>query len=141
MYIGKYYYSLEENGRVSLPIEFRRENNKWVVTRGLDGGLFLFREQDFQEQLLALSSRTFTKKINRDFVRLMTNEAKAVTPDKNGRIQLPEYLIEFAKLQKAIVLVGSLEKIEIWDRDTYHVYIDSIESNAEEISEQLEKNE
>lgn len=141
MFIGKYYYSLEEKGRVSLPTEFRQENNSWVVTRGLDGGLFLFRESDFQNQLQNFLLRTFTKKIHRDFVRLMTNEAKVVTPDKNGRVQLPEYLITFAKLQKAVVLVGSLEKIEIWDRDIYHNYIDSIESKAEEIAEQLEKHE
>lgn len=141
MFIGKYYYSLEEKGRISLPKEFRQEQNSWVVTRGLDGGLFLFTELDFQNQVKTLWSRTFTKKINRDFVRLMTNEAKVVTPDKNGRVQLPEYLISFAKLEKAVVLVGSLEKIEIWDRDTYHDYIDAIESQAEIIAEQLEKNE
>lgn len=141
MFIGKYYYSLEEKGRVSLPTKFRQENNSWVITRGLDGGLFLFKESDFQNQLQNLLSRTFTKKIHRDFVRLMTNEAKVVTPDKNGRVQLPEYLITFAKLQKAVVLVGSLEKIEIWDTEIYHNYIDSIESKAEEIAEQLENNE
>lgn len=141
MYIGKYYYSLEEKGRLSLPKEFRQESNSWVVTRGLDGGLFLFKESDFQAQLQNLLSRTFTKKINRDFVRLMTNEAKVVTPDKNGRISLPEYLISFAKLQKTVVIVGSLEKIEIWDQNTYHAYIDSIESNAEEIAETLENYE
>lgn len=141
MFIGKYYHSLEEKGRISLPKEFRQESNSWVVTRGLDGGLFLFKEQDFQKQLETLLSRTFTKKIHRDFVRLMTNEAKVITPDKNGRVQLPEYLITFARLQKAVVLVGSLEKIEIWDRDSYHTYIDSIESNAEEIAEQLETHE
>jgi MraZ protein len=141
MYIGKYYHSLEEKGRLSLPKEFRQENNSWVVTRGLDGGLFLFKESDFQVQLQNLLSRTFTKKKNRDFIRLMTNEAKVVTPDKNGRVHLPEYLISFAKLKKNVVLVGSLEKIEIWDRDNYHNYVDSIESQAEEIAEQLEENE
>ena len=141
MFIGKYYHTLEEKGRISLPKEFRQESNSWVVTRGLDGGLFLFKEGAFQEELKKLMSRTFTKKKHRDFVRLMTNEAKIVTPDKNGRVQLPEYLISFAQLQTAVVLVGSLEKIEIWDRDTYHNYIDSIESQAEEIAETLEENE
>lgn len=141
MYLGKYYYTLEEKGRLSLPKEYRQKNNSWVITRGLDGGLFLYKESDFQNQMNSLLSRTFTKKKNRDFVRLMTNEAKVVTPDKNGRVQLPEYLISFAKLDKAVVLVGSLEKIEIWDRDTYHNYIDSIESKAEEIAENLEENE
>lgn len=138
MFIGKYYYNLEEKGRLSLPKEYRQQSTSWVVTRGLDGGLFVYKEADFQEQLKSLLSRTFTKKIHRDFVRLMTNEAKLVIPDKNGRVQLPEYLISFAKLQKSVVLVGSLEKIEVWDRELYHAYIDSIESKAEEIAETLE---
>ena len=141
MFIGKYYFNLEEKGRLSLPKEFRQNNDSWIVTRGLDGGLFLYRENDFEKQLEKLLSRTFTKKIHRDFVRLLTNEAKSITPDKNGRVQLPEYLISFANLKKAVVVVGSLEKIEIWDRDIYHNYIDTIESTAEEIAERLEENE
>ena len=138
MFIGKYYHTLEEKGRISLPKEFRQDGDSFVITRGLDGGLFLFKQEDFQNQLKNLLSSTFTKKKNRDFVRLMTNEAKVVNPDKNGRVQLPEYLISFAKLQKAVVLVGSLEKIEIWDRDSYHQYVDSIEQHAEEIAESME---
>jgi MraZ protein len=137
MFIGKYYYTLEEKGRVSLPTKFRQKNKSWVITRGLDGGLFLFKEDDFQNEVEKLLSRTFTKKANRDFIRLMTNEAQVVTPDKNGRVHLPEYLIEFGKLKKALVLIGSGTRIEIWDQKTYHSYMDSIESEAESIAEDL----
>lgn len=138
MFIGKYYHSLEEKGRLSLPKVYRQESDAFVVTRGLDGGLFLFKEADFQTEIKTFLSRTFTKKINRDFVRLMTNEAQRVTPDKNGRVHLPEYLIAFAHLKKTVVLVGSLTRIEIWDQDTYHNYIDTIESQAESIAESLD---
>ncbi|MCB9812811.1 MAG: division/cell wall cluster transcriptional repressor MraZ [Pseudomonadales bacterium] len=138
MFIGKFYHSLEEKGRISLPKKFRRESKSWIVSRGLDGGLFIFKEEDFEKEIAKFESRTFTKKNNRDFIRLMTNEAQAVQPDKNGRVQLPEYLINFAGLNKSIVIVGSLSRIEVWDRDIYHNYIDSIEEKAEEISEELE---
>lgn len=138
MFIGKFYHSLEEKGRISLPKKFRRESKSWIVSRGLDGGLFIFKEEDFEKEIAKFESRTFTKKNNRDFIRLMTNEAQALLPDKNGRVQLPEYLINFAGLNKSIVIVGSLSRIEVWDRDLYHNYIDSIEEKAEEISEELE---
>jgi len=141
MFIGKYYHSLEEKGRISLPKKFRQENNSWIITRGLDGCLFLFKQEDFQKQVSKLKSRTFTKKGNRDFIRLMTNEAEAIEPDKNGRVQLPEYLINFANLKKSIVIVGSLTQIEIWDRDIYHDYMNIIEQKAEEITESLENPE
>ncbi len=137
MFIGKYYHALEENNRISLPKKFREIETDWVVTRGLDGGLFLFRATNFNQELKKLSQRTFTKKAHRDFIRLMTNEAQEVMADDNGRVSLPEYLIEFAQLKKDLVIVGSYERIEIWDRDIYHKYLTQIESDAEKIAERL----
>ena len=137
MFIGKYYHALEENNRLSLPKKFREIETAWIVTRGLDGGLFLFRAANFNQELNKLSQRTFTKKAHRDFIRLMTNEAQEVTADNNGRVSLPEYLIKFAQLKKELVIVGSYERIEIWDRDIYHQYLAQIEAQAEEIAEGL----
>ena len=137
MFIGRYYHTLEENGRVSLPKDFRDIETEWVVTRGLDGGLFLYRAQDFQEELQKLTERTFTRKAHRDFVRLMANDARAISADQNGRVSLPEYLIEFAKLQKQVVVVGSYSRVELWDRDLYHQYLEKIETEAETIAESL----
>ncbi len=139
MFIGKYYHKLEDNGRVSLPKKFRDEHKAWVITRGLDGSLFLFKAEDFEAEIAKLEARTFTKKINRDFIRLMTNEAQLVNNDSNGRVQLPEYLIQLAKLEKEVVIVGSHSRVEIWNRETYHTYVDSIESQAEEIAEKFEE--
>lgn len=138
MFIGRYYHTLEESKRVSLPKKFREVEKNWIVTRGLDGGLFLFRAEKFKEELNQLAQRSFTKKAHRDFVRLMANDAQEITADGNGRVSLPEYLIQFAKLKKQLVIVGSYERIEIWDRDLYHHYLENLENNAEKISESLE---
>lgn len=137
MFIGRYYHTLEAHGRVSLPKTFREQAEHWIVTRGLDGGLFVFKQEDFALQLKELNERTLTMKSNRDFIRLMTNEAAEITADANGRVQLPEYLIEFAGLQKELVVVGSYGWLEIWDRDTYHSYLSQLESQAEAIAESL----
>lgn len=138
MLIGKFYHRLEEKGRLSLPKKFRQEATAWVVTRGLDGCLFLFKQENFESQLAVVTQRTFTKKANRDFVRLLTNEAHAVSTDKHGRVNLPDYLIKFAQLKQELVVVGSLERVEIWDRDRYHRYIDQLEDTAEQIAEQID---
>ncbi len=127
-------------GRVSLPKRFRQLSKSWVVTRGLDGGLFIFRETDFLKELDQFKSRTFTKKNNRDFIRLMTNDAQMLVADKYGRVQLPEYLIKFAELKKNLVIVGSFSRIEIWDQTKYHQYIKEIEEETEVIAENLEEN-
>ncbi len=138
MFIGRYYHTLEEKGRLSLPKEFRQKAKKWVVTRGLDGGLFLMRASDFQANLEKFAKRTFTKKDNRDFVRLMAHDAKEIIPDKLGRVKLPAYLTELAGLKKQVVVVGSYNYIEIWDQARYHKYLEKLEKQAEEISERLE---
>jgi len=137
MLIGKYYHHLEANGRLSLPAKFREINKEWIVTRGLDGCLFLLQESNFKKELEKIAQSSFTKKANRDLIRLMTNEAKELTADENGRVNLPDYLIEFAQLKNNVVVVGSLNHLEVWDQDKYHHYIDQIEGQAESIAESI----
>lgn len=139
MFIGRYYHTLEGHGRLSLPKAFRDLASQWVITRGLDGGLFAFKQDQFRDKLRELTERTFTKKSNRDFIRLMTNDAVAAEVDDNGRVQLPEYLITFAHLTKRVVIVGSFDWIEIWDADLYHQYLDQLEPQAAAIAEGLTK--
>ncbi len=136
MFIGRYYHTIEEKGRVSLPKKFREAGNEWVITRGLDGGLFLFLNKTFAQEMEKLSQQSFTKKAQRDFIRLMTNEAQEVELDQSGRLLLPEYLRATAQLAKNIVIVGSYQRVELWDLERYHTYIDQLEKNAAEIAEQ-----
>lgn len=137
MLIGKYYHHLENKGRLSLPAKFREVSQAWIVTRGLDGCLFLLQESNFKQELDKIAQSSLTKKANRDLLRLMTNEASELEVDDNGRVNLPNYLIEFANLKKEVVVVGSLNHLEIWDQEKYHNYIDQIESQAENIAESI----
>lgn len=139
MFIGRYYHTIEEKGRVSLPKTFRDTTQNWVITRGLDGGVFLFSQKTFQTQLQELQNRTFTKKQDRDFLRFMTNDAYSLSQDKNGRVLLPEYLRNFAHLTKEVVIVGSFNYIEIWDRGLYHTYIDSVEKTGSSLAENVQE--
>lgn len=138
MYLGRYYHSLEDKGRVSLPKKFRENTTqRFVITRGLDGGLFLYPSDHWEKIVTQLSIRTFTKKKNRDLIRLITNDAQEVELDRLGRILIPDYLRKFARLQKDVVVIGSLHHIEIWDTKSYHEYIENIEMNAESIAEEV----
>ena len=137
MFIGRYYHHLEDKGRISLPKTFREQVTEWIVTRGLDGGLFVFPKAEYQQQLQQIATSTFTKQSHRDFVRLLTNEAREIQADSQGRVQLPEYLIEFAHLVKQVVIVGSYSWIEIWDQDRYHQYLEQVEPRAEAIAEAM----
>ena len=137
MFIGKYYYKLQQNNRISLPKEYRNFGNDWIVTRGLDGCLFIFQAPHFQKELEQLATQSFTKKAQRDLIRIMTNEAKQITADNNGRVHLPEYLIKYANLNQDLVIVGSFNRIEVWDQTNYHQYAQNLEDHAETIAEQI----
>ena len=116
----------------------RDQSDTWVVTRGLDGGLFLYPLNAFESEISKLQESSVTKKNNRDLVRIFSNEAVEVSPDKQGRVALPDYLIEFAGLGKDIVVVGSISKVELWDMKRYHAYAAELENQAEEIAEKYD---
>ncbi len=137
MFYGRYYHTMDDKGRVSLPSKFRHMSQKWVVTRGLDGGLFIFRSDDFASETAKISNLEFTKKSNRDFVRLMTNDALEVEADSLGRVLISEPLRAAVQLTKDVVIVGSLQRIEIWSVAKYHTYVDGLVEQAEEIAEQV----
>lgn len=138
MFIGKYYYKLQANGRISLPKPFRQQATDWVATRGLDGCLFIFKANTFQDELAQLATRSFTKKAHRDLIRIMTNEAVSLKVDSNGRVHLPEYLIRLAQLKSEIVIVGSYNRVEVWNLELYHQYAKQLENEAEAIAEAVE---
>jgi MraZ protein len=140
MFIGTYYHTIEDKGRVSLPKKFREIGTDWVITRGLDGGLFLFLNNTFTAELEKLNQYAFTKKAHRDMIRLMTNEAQEVQVDPSGRILIPEYLRATAQLAKEVAIIGSYQRIEIWDVEKYHQYIDQLETQAEAIAEKVGDN-
>lgn len=138
MYIGRYYHKIDEKNRFSLPASFRKSiGKKAVITKGLDGCLFIFDDQTWSRTLQDAARLEYTKKNNRDFVRLLTNEAEEIDVDSHGRVLISSQLKEQAQLGKEIVVVGSLDRVEVWDQTHYHEYLKRIESRAETIAENI----
>jgi MraZ protein len=139
MLIGKSYHSLDTQRRVTIPKTMRGEIGKNpVLTRGFDGGIFLLPEDFWQGIMNNLEHHTFTKKKSRDFLRLLSNDAYPASFDDLGRMTIPASLAEAFGITKEVVIVGSLQYIEVWDRDRYHSYLDGIADQAEEIAESIE---
>lgn len=138
MLIGKSYHSVDAQRRVTIPKSMRASlGEDPILTRGLDGGVFLFPQPQWLSLVKNLENQPFTKRQTRDFLRLISNEAYPVSIDSLGRMTLPESLSQLAQLTKDVVVVGSLQYAEIWDRDIYHEYLDQLENKAEEIAENL----
>lgn len=138
MFIGEYTLSIDEKGRISIPAKFRDQlKGKAVVTRGLDSSLFLYSMSEWQKLAEKLAALPISKANTRAFSRLMLAGAMDCELDKNGRIILPDYLIEFAKLGKKVVVAGLYNRLEIWSEELWKKYKRNTEKDSTEIAEQL----
>lgn len=138
MFIGRYYHHLEAKGRLSIPKQFRRElKSGGVITRGLDGCLFLFPASSWQKLSTKLASLPLTSPQARQFIRLLVQSATPLDLDSQGRTLIPQHLRQKANLTKNVVVAGALTRIEIWDQDRYHQHLDKLEKHPEKIEEQL----
>ncbi len=138
MFVGTYYHTLEDQNRISVPKSFRTELTPGsVITYGLDGCLFLFTADSWSKLSDKLSALPLTNKAARDFLRLLTYNASPVELDKLGRTKLSGNIIELAGLKKDVVFAGALTRVEIWDKDRYHAYVDGLTSQTGELENTL----
>lgn len=138
MFIGEYQATIDEKGRVSVPAKFRPQlNSTVVVTRGLDNSLFLYTMEEWKKLAEKLSSLPIATANTRAFSRLMLAGAMDCEMDKQGRIILPAYLKDFAKITRKVVVAGLYNRIEIWSEELWDAYKRQTENQSNEIAEQL----
>ena len=138
MFVGTYYHTLEDQNRVSVPKAFRNELTPGsIITKGLDGCLFIFTGESWNKLVEKLQSLPLTSKPARDFLRLLTYNATPLDTDKLGRTHLSETLIQLAGIKKDVVFAGALTRVEIWDKSTYHAYVDGLSSSESELESSL----
>ncbi|MFH1089849.1 MAG: division/cell wall cluster transcriptional repressor MraZ [Candidatus Uhrbacteria bacterium] len=138
MFIGEYQHSIDEKGRLAVPVKFRNELAQGaVVTRGLDSSLFLFPKEEWDKLATKLANLPLGQSDTRAFARLMLAGAMDVELDKQGRVILPEYLRQYAGLGKNVVVAGLYTRMEIWDATKWTAYKKATEADAEHIAERL----
>ena len=122
-FIGEYAYSLDSKGRVNIPAKFRQSlsadsQNTFVITRGLDPCVWVYPLEQWKEIENNLRNLSSVKNIHRTFVRDTARYASPSTYDKQGRITLTPSLTEYAGLEKDVLIIGMINKIEIWNPNT-----------------------
>ena len=120
MFMSQYNHTVDTKGRLIIPTKFREIlGDEFVVTKGMDGCLFAYANDDWKVFEEKLTSLPITNKDARKFARFFLAGAAQVEVDKQGRILLPSHLREFGELEKDVVLVGVGSRIEIWNRDKW----------------------
>ncbi|MBN1779263.1 MAG: division/cell wall cluster transcriptional repressor MraZ [Candidatus Buchananbacteria bacterium] len=138
MFIGEYQHTIDEKGRLAVPAKFRQRLSKGaVVTRGLDNCLFLYPKEEWVKLAAKLAALPISQANTRAFSRLMLAGAMDVEIDKQGRMLLPEYLRQYAEMQKKVIVAGLYTRLEIWDEDKWNKYKESTEVKSGDIAEAL----
>lgn len=138
MFIGEYHHTLDDKGRMAIPIKFRAPLAEGaVVTRGLDRSLFLYPKSEWETLAAKLAALPMSQADTRAFARLMLAGAMEVEVDKSGRVNIPEYLRTYAGLKKDVVVAGLYNRLEVWDETTWKAYAEATESQGNNIAERL----
>ena len=137
MFMGEYNHTVDAKGRLIVPSKFREQlGEEFVVTKGLDGCLFVYDNTEWKALEEKLHALPLTNANARKVTRFFLAGATACEVDKQGRILLPAVLREFAGIEKEAVLVGVGSRIEIWSKDTWNKM--NTYDDMEEIAESME---
>lgn len=138
MFIGEYKHNLDAKGRMIIPAKFREQfGASMIVTRGLDGCLTVYSLIQWNQILDQLKKLPSTKRESRMYMHMLTAKAAEVSLDNQGRILLPDGLIEAAQLKKECVVIGVVDHVEIWDQATWNAYYEKASDSFEDIAESL----
>ena len=126
MFMGEYQHGLDNKNRMIVPAKLREGlGNKFVITKGLDGCLYAYPMEEWRILEEKLKSLPLTNKDARAFVRFFFSGACEIETDKQGRGLIPQNLKEYAAIEKEIVSIGALTKVEIWSKEKWQTYNES----------------
>ncbi len=138
MFMGEYHHTIDEKGRIIIPAKFREMlGEKFIVTRGIENCLFVYPNDEWQKIVTKLESLPFTKRDARQFVRFFLSGATIAEFDKQGRVNLTTPLIDYAKLNKDCVVIGTGSRLEIWSSEDWNSFFESAKDNMSDIAENL----
>lgn len=121
--LGTHSYLLDPKGRVSLPTRFRAAfSDGAVLTLGQDGCLFCFPRAEWESRSSEVRVLPLSDSQGRAYARMFFGKAEPVELDAQGRMLIPQRLRGEAGIRKEVVVVGVLDRMEIWDRDTHERY-------------------
>jgi MraZ protein len=123
MFLGEHRHSLDDKGRVILPSRFRTElAGGAFVTREVDGCLSVMPTPQFEVRAREVQEMAGVGAAQRDAARVFFSGTADGTPDKQGRVVIPQHLRDFAGLEREVVITGQFDRIEIWDASAWQVH-------------------
>lgn len=142
-FAGEYSCSLDIKNRLNIPSPVRRmispeAEDTLVFTRGFEmDNLYAYPLDEWKRLTGRLRTLNPLEKKNRDFIRLFVGVAHYATMDNQGRFILPDRVLQMGKIQKDLLIIGSLTKLEIWSPAVYDDYLKRGNLNLIDLAEQI----
>ncbi len=139
MFIGQYETKISHKKRVAIPKNFRKDlGNEIIVAKWYEGSLTAVKKENWLDLLEKLigSSKLITTPV-RVTERFIMGSAFELKPDSQGRVVLPDALVEFANLDETVVFVGVGNRVEIWNKNNWENQNEIISNNAAEMIDKL----
>ena len=138
MFLGEFEHTVDDKGRLTIPAKFRgRLASGLVVTKGIDPCLWLFPIDGWAELADKISALPRTDMSAREFRRQLFAGASDSVPDRQGRVNLPTYLKEYAKIENTAIIVGLYDHCEIWNPERWRERQQQSDNNPEARAQQF----
>jgi MraZ protein len=138
MLLGEHQHSLDDKNRLTLPAKLRGAFKEGVVvTQGLDGCLYAYPREEWEKLGERIRSLDGLSEGARVMQRRFFGGAAPGELDRQGRMVIPATLLEKAKLEREVTVVGMWDHLEIWDRAALRAKQHDDEGRAEDVAERL----
>lgn len=138
MLLGTYTPKIDTKGRMALPAKFRTQLGPGLImARGQERCVYLFPQAEFRRVAMQIQHTSLGNKAAREYLRVLLSGAVDQTPDKQGRVLVPQMLRDYAKLGSDIVVIGVGTRAEIWDKQAWEQYLADNEQGYSDIADDV----
>ncbi|MFH0988700.1 MAG: division/cell wall cluster transcriptional repressor MraZ [bacterium] len=141
---GRYSYSVDNKGRIALPAKLRKNvspeaNETFIITRGFEQCLFVYPQDEWNKVEESIRRLSSTNPQHRFFIRTLLQWATESQLDNQARLSVQQELLKFAGIENEVIILGVLERIEIWNPKVYEAYMNNQLATYETVAETILK--
>ena len=137
---GSYEYSVDSKGRINIPSRLRKyvtpeANDTFILTRGYENCLFVYPLDEWNKLEESIRGLSATNAKHRFFMRTLLEKATESQLDGQSRITVPRELLQFASIETEVLIIGVLERIELWNPVVYKEYLKAQAESYENVAQ------
>jgi len=141
---GRFAYSVDNKGRINIPAKLRKNvspeaNDAFVITRGFEQCLFVYPLDEWNRLEQSIRGLSPSNPQHRFFVRALLQWATEWQLDGQARITIPQELLKFAGIENEVIIIGVLERIEVWNPTLFNEYMNNQAASYEDVAESVFK--